>query len=241
MDATLPYYIVDSVRKLPKAVATVVRITPNNDTESGFLDKEVIGSFLTKELAKFFVSALNDSAMANRKLGITPKCGEPGCDLERLHLGINITAVPCSDCGNIPGVRDNERYQAYLENKGIKPSGGIKLRKCDGLQDKQNADIRAEVSPYRGQSGITVSYQGSGPLPPETVYMSTDGVQQTVKSLAGRVLSILDAAIPNDLQREALKGLVRREVRTQLNRVGEFFKQRPIEISSEEEKITQPL
>lgn len=243
MNADAPVYLVTRPGDLPKTKSGKKILT---DAVLGELPHTValcqngsstaVALVRTLDLAVLVSGFLNDSVRANQMLGIVPKCGDPSCDKERKHLGINVVAVPCSDCGNIPGVRGNERYRTYLENANLKSLLDKEVKKYES-----DADTRAEVSPCHGTAGITISYQGPGPSPPDTVYMTMSGVQQTVKSLAGRLLSILDATITSNIQREALKGLVRREVRTQLNRVEEFFKQRPIEISSEEEQITQSL
>ncbi len=106
--------------------------------------------------------------------------------------------------------------------------------------DKSDVEMTPRIL-GRGSHGITVVYESTGPTPPDTVYMNSDGFQHNVKSLAGRILTVFDATLTDPTQREAMKSLIRREVRTQLNRANEFFSQRPIAVDDEEEAITQKV
>lgn len=65
-----------------------------------------------------------------------------------------------------------------------------------------------------------------------------------VKSLAGRVLTVLDASFPEGSQRNALKSLVKREARTTLDRIYRIFAPPNCEVTQTqcgEEEMTQEL
>jgi hypothetical protein len=62
-----------------------------------------------------------------------------------------------------------------------------------------------------------------GPEPPSEHFMDEDAAIKHVKSLAGRILTVIDASFPEGSQRNAFKSLIKREVRTQLGRIIDFF------------------
>ena len=53
--------------------------------------------------------------------------------------------------------------------------------------------------------------------------MNHDAVLNRIKKLAGRILTIIDASGPDGMQKNALKSLVRREIRQELGGVRDFF------------------
>lgn len=207
----------------------------------------------TLDLAKQISAFLTDSSLLNHRLGIEPKCGEPCCDHQRLFFGINIIATPCSDCGNIPGIRGNERIQAHLEKKGIglaqflkeppfRPKGevhkyGVATPIKDeflpldmpvswaAIKEQRDRDTTWHVEEIIGREGVRVQQEFVGhPAQPQAVhYMNQDAVMKHVKSLAGRILTVIDASFPEGSQRTAFKSLIKREVRTQLGRILSFF------------------
>ena len=87
-------------------------------------------------------------------------------------------------------------------NKNEKPEPVKAACTCQGLYEEcSNCPPQRKSAP----SGITFGHY-----------------QDEVKTLEGRVLTILDASIPGEQQNKALKGLVKREIRQTINHMRDF-------------------
>jgi len=242
MDSWKPRYLVETPASIkqggirfPKGLGAAVICVYGTEKPS-----RTLGYVTTTDIAKQIADYLNESTAVNEKLGFVPKCGEPACNHQQRLFGINIIANPCSDCGNIPGVRGSKKFSSALKQPPQPwppaPGGG-----GDGPFPKDAVLPDVEVF-HMGSQGVEVRYNGKGlPTPPDAVYMNEAGVQRNIKALAGRLLTVLDATFADPVQREAMKSVVRREVRTQLNRVAAFFCQRPSANDDEEEAMSQDV
>src|SRR5271157_1255128 len=154
--------------------------------------------------------------------------------------------VKCTDCGHYPGQRGNGALKQPPKPWPAPPvpiGGGYKIQELtpelEKSFEKKDREITTKVT-ERGSHGIIVSYKSDdGPCCPDAVYMRESGFQDNIKSLVGRILTVFDATLIDPTQREAMKSLIRREVRTQLNRARSFYSQNPTYVDDEEEVMTQ--
>jgi hypothetical protein len=92
--------------------------------------------------------------------------------------------------------------------------------------EKIDADAKAQEAQYT----IAVDAEGHVKPAPEKAgikryapSMNENAVQRHLKSLQGRVLTIVDAILADKQQREAVKTLVNKEFRRELDKVAAFF------------------
>jgi hypothetical protein len=125
----------------------------------------------------------------------------------------------CAICGNLTDLEVAERFRG---------------------RDNQWAYFVEELL---GGQGVRVSQRLIGPVqapcPPDVNYMNGNSVQNHVKKLAGRVLTLIEAAITGT-QGEAVKTLIRREFRAELSKIGDFF-YGPCQAQTAEVEVTQEL
>jgi hypothetical protein len=137
-----------------------------------------------------------------------------------VNLFNNGLAKKCPDCGYAPGERGDDNS----------PAKEVRQAECDDPVATTvlgysilNPRLRALGSSTN--DGIRLTWPGPAFLghEPTEVYMGQEAVSDHVKSLAGRILTIIDASFMEGSQRTAFKSLIKREVRTTMNRLMDFF------------------
>lgn len=159
--------------------------------------------------------------------------------------------VRCTDCGYYPHERPKSsmkagkivhpiELEARLKNKcgrchkGIDDDHDGNCGVCAHLTDDEVArlnapDVRHQwvVEELFGGEGVRVQHKLVGPIQapeaPPINYMNHDATLRHMKKTAGRILTVIDASFPEGTQRNALKSLIKREFRTELERIGDFF------------------
>jgi hypothetical protein len=144
--------------------------------------------------------------------------------------------VKCTDCGYYPYERGNGKLNLGdgIEIQELTPDVERRLFGRDVVWDFYVEDLL-------GGSGVRVSQRCHGPVqtacPPDQLYMNGEAVQKHVKKLAGRVLTLIDAVMTGT-QGNAFKTLIRREFRSELSLIGDFF-YGPRAVQTEEEVVQE--
>jgi hypothetical protein len=161
-------------------------------------------------------TAFNSVALTPEELHrIFYRLGLPEDKEKSVLEGINskLRTKVCPDCGNVPRARDGNKKKASESPTSV----------ADNLDNQW----RWQVETLLGNQGIRVSqnFVGPGvrPTHPPIHYMGAETVLKYMKSLAGRLLTVIDATFSDTTQREALKSIIRREVRASLRNAFDFF------------------
>jgi hypothetical protein len=97
----------------------------------------------------------------------------------------------------------------------------------DTVEDKQREEVNAPSGPSLLQAEDKAARRVTDMLAsvfPKTMYgMGKDLIVAKLKSLQGRILTIVDASFQDPEQRKAVKTLVSKEFRLEMTRVSDFF------------------